>query len=77
MQDFKEAKSQVIVLENVFNKDEQVKKLFLTKELSWTIHIQVAASFSAEGAGMGELTQWNELYGEGGSRKQKQLTYFL
>ncbi|KAI5383551.1 uncharacterized protein LOC127105237 isoform X2 [Lathyrus oleraceus] len=38
---------------------------------------QVAASFSAEGAGMGELTQWNELYGEGGSRKQKQLTYFL
>ncbi|KEH21161.1 uncharacterized protein [Medicago truncatula] len=38
---------------------------------------QVAASFSAEGAGMGELTQWNELYGEGGSRKQKQLSYFL
>ncbi|PNX90640.1 P-loop containing nucleoside triphosphate hydrolases superfamily protein, partial [Trifolium pratense] len=38
---------------------------------------QVAASFSAEGAGMGELTQWNELYGEGGTRKQKQLSYFL
>ncbi|XP_019446555.1 PREDICTED: uncharacterized AAA domain-containing protein C16E9.10c-like [Lupinus angustifolius] len=38
---------------------------------------QVAASFSAEGAGMSELKQWNELYGEGGSRKQKQLSYFL
>ncbi|XP_024003729.1 spastin [Eutrema salsugineum] len=38
---------------------------------------QVAASFAAEGAGMGELKQWNELYGEGGSRKKEQLTYFL
>ncbi|XP_061337840.1 uncharacterized protein LOC133284778 [Gastrolobium bilobum] len=38
---------------------------------------QVAASFSAEGAGMSELKQWNELYGEGGSRKQQQLSYFL
>ncbi|KAH1049176.1 hypothetical protein GYH30_019969 [Glycine max] len=38
---------------------------------------QVAASFAAEGAGMGELKQWNDLYGEGGSRKQQQLSYFL
>ncbi|XP_066400777.1 uncharacterized protein [Miscanthus floridulus] len=38
---------------------------------------QVAASFAAEGAIMSELRQWNELYGEGGSRKQQQLTYFL
>ncbi|XP_073226139.1 uncharacterized protein [Cicer arietinum] len=38
---------------------------------------QVAASFAVEGAGMSELMQWNELYGEGGSRKQKQLSYFL
>ncbi|MED6191502.1 hypothetical protein PIB30_000600 [Stylosanthes scabra] len=38
---------------------------------------QVAASFAAEGAGMTELKQWNELYGEGGSRKQQHLTYFL
>ncbi|KAK8510315.1 hypothetical protein V6N13_026549 [Hibiscus sabdariffa] len=37
---------------------------------------QVAASFASEGAGMNELKQWNELYGEGGSRKE-QLTYFL
>ena len=26
---------------------------------------------------MGELKQWNDLYGEGGSRKKQQLTYFL
>ncbi|KAJ7974114.1 p-loop containing nucleoside triphosphate hydrolases superfamily protein [Quillaja saponaria] len=38
---------------------------------------QVAASFAAEGSIMSELTQWNELYGEGGSRKKQQLTYFL
>jgi hypothetical protein len=39
--------------------------------------MQVAASFAAEGASMNELQQWNELYGEGGSRKKQQLTYFL
>nr|AXY97627.1 P-loop containing nucleoside triphosphate hydrolases superfamily protein [Populus tomentosa] len=38
---------------------------------------QVAASFAAEGASMNELKQWNELYGEGGSRKKQQLAYFL
>ncbi|XP_057798578.1 uncharacterized protein LOC131014585 [Salvia miltiorrhiza] len=38
---------------------------------------QVAASFASEGSIMGELKQWNELYGEGGSRKKKQLSYFL
>ncbi|KAJ1386055.1 P-loop containing nucleoside triphosphate hydrolase [Sesbania bispinosa] len=38
---------------------------------------QVAASFAAEGAGMSELKQWNDLYGEGGSRKREQLSYFL
>lgn len=38
---------------------------------------QVAASFAAEGSVMSELKQWNELYGEGGSRKKQQLTYFL
>ncbi|XP_062180819.1 peroxisomal ATPase PEX6-like [Phragmites australis] len=38
---------------------------------------QVAASFATEGAVMNELKQWNELYGEGGSRKKQQLTYFL
>ncbi|KAI3458072.1 hypothetical protein Pfo_014735 [Paulownia fortunei] len=38
---------------------------------------QVAASFASEGSVMGELKQWNELYGEGGSRKKQQLSYFL
>ncbi|KAJ4768429.1 p-loop containing nucleoside triphosphate hydrolases superfamily protein [Rhynchospora pubera] len=38
---------------------------------------QVSASFAAEGAVMNELKQWNDLYGEGGSRKKEQLTYFL
>jgi hypothetical protein len=39
--------------------------------------IQVSASFAAEGAVMNELKQWNDSYGEGGSRKKEQLTYFL
>ncbi|KAE9459539.1 hypothetical protein C3L33_08514, partial [Rhododendron williamsianum] len=38
---------------------------------------QVAASFAAEGSVMNELKQWNDLYGDGGSRKKEQLTYFL
>ncbi|KAK9672580.1 hypothetical protein RND81_12G109800 [Saponaria officinalis] len=38
---------------------------------------QVAASFASEGAVMNELKQWNELYGEGGTRKKQQLSYFL
>ncbi|PKI52099.1 hypothetical protein CRG98_027515 [Punica granatum] len=38
---------------------------------------QVAASFAAEGSVMSELKQWNDLYGEGGSRKKQQLSYFL
>lgn len=39
--------------------------------------IQVAASFASEGSVMCELKQWNESYGEGGSRKKEQLSYFL
>ncbi|KAH6770916.1 P-loop containing nucleoside triphosphate hydrolases superfamily protein [Perilla frutescens var. hirtella] len=38
---------------------------------------QVAASFASEGSIMVELKQWNDLYGEGGSRKKEQLSYFL
>ena len=38
---------------------------------------QVAASFASDGVAMNKLKQWNELYGEGGSRKKEQLTYFL
>ncbi|XP_058223805.1 uncharacterized protein LOC131333349 isoform X2 [Rhododendron vialii] len=38
---------------------------------------QVAAGFATEGSIMNELKQWNDLYGDGGSRKKEQLTYFL
>jgi hypothetical protein len=38
---------------------------------------QICASVSSEAANMTELRQWNELYGEGGSRKQDTLTYFM
>jgi hypothetical protein len=39
--------------------------------------MQVAASLAAESALVKELKQWNELYGEGGSQKKKQLTYIM
>ncbi|XP_034710185.1 26S proteasome subunit RPT4-like isoform X2 [Vitis riparia] len=38
---------------------------------------RVAASFASDEAVMNKLKQWNELYGDGGSRKKKQLAYFL
>ncbi|KAH6763295.1 P-loop containing nucleoside triphosphate hydrolases superfamily protein [Perilla frutescens var. hirtella] len=38
---------------------------------------QVAPSCASEGTIMGELKQWNDLHGEGGSRKKEQLSYFL
>ena len=41
------------------------------------VTMQVAASFASGGSIMSELRQWNELYGEGGSRKKQQLSYFL
>lgn len=40
-------------------------------------HEQVCASVSSESTNMSELLQWNELYGEGGSRKKKSLSYFM
>ncbi|XP_071693882.1 uncharacterized protein [Rutidosis leptorrhynchoides] len=40
-------------------------------------HEQVCASVSSESANMNELVQWNELYGEGGSRRKKSLSYFM
>ncbi|CAL9046450.1 uncharacterized protein LOC135606707 [Musa acuminata AAA Group] len=40
-------------------------------------HEQVCASVSSESSNMSELQQWNELYGEGGSRKKKALSYFM
>ncbi|RWW49003.1 hypothetical protein BHE74_00044883 [Ensete ventricosum] len=38
---------------------------------------KVCASVSSESSSMSELLQWNELYGEGGSRKKKALSYFM
>ena len=38
---------------------------------------QVGASVSNDALNMGELRQWNDLYGEGGSRKKNTLTYFM
>ncbi|GMH08938.1 hypothetical protein Nepgr_010778 [Nepenthes gracilis] len=59
-------------------KEEEVITLrALTMEDMRQAKNQVAASFAAEGPVMNELKQWNELYGEGGSRKKQQLTYFL
>ncbi|CAA3029034.1 AAA+-type ATPase [Olea europaea subsp. europaea] len=40
-------------------------------------HEQVCASVSSESHNMNELLQWNELYGEGGSRKKTSLSYFM
>ncbi|KAH6827392.1 AAA-type ATPase family protein [Perilla frutescens var. hirtella] len=40
-------------------------------------HEQVCASVASESQNMNELQQWNELYGEGGSRKRKSLSYFM
>ncbi|CAM0874129.1 unnamed protein product [Alopecurus aequalis] len=40
-------------------------------------HEQVCASVSSDSANMNELIQWNDLYGEGGSRKKKALSYFM
>nr|XP_043640008.1 uncharacterized protein LOC122611104 [Erigeron canadensis] len=42
-----------------------------------TAHEQVCASVSSESVNMNELVQWNELYGEGGSRRKKSLSYFM
>ncbi|PKU63725.1 uncharacterized protein LOC110109484 isoform X1 [Dendrobium catenatum] len=40
-------------------------------------HEQVCASVSSESTNMNELVQWNELYGEGGSRRKSSLSYFM
>lgn len=40
-------------------------------------HERVCASVSSESINMNELLQWNELYGEGGSRRKKSLSYFM
>ncbi|KAL2334821.1 hypothetical protein Fmac_016034 [Flemingia macrophylla] len=57
--------------------DEEITLRPLNMEDMRQAKSQVAASFASEGSVMNELKQWNDLYGEGGSRKKQQLTYFL
>ncbi|KAE9593817.1 putative adenosinetriphosphatase [Lupinus albus] len=40
-------------------------------------HEQVCASVASDSSNMTELLQWNDLYGEGGSRKKRALSYFM
>ncbi|PHT79765.1 hypothetical protein T459_17817, partial [Capsicum annuum] len=40
-------------------------------------HRQVWASVSSESPNMTELLQWNDLYGEGGSRKKQSFSYIM
>ncbi|PHU15994.1 hypothetical protein BC332_17199 [Capsicum chinense] len=40
-------------------------------------HQQVCASVSSESTNMTELLQWNDLYGEGGSRKKQSFSYII
>ncbi|PHT79738.1 hypothetical protein T459_17790 [Capsicum annuum] len=40
-------------------------------------HQQVGASVSSESTNMTELLQWNDLYGEGGSRKKQSFSYIM
>lgn len=39
--------------------------------------MQIAASCTSESSLSKQLEQWNELYGDGGSRKKQQLSYFF
>ncbi|KAK4758646.1 hypothetical protein SAY87_019947 [Trapa incisa] len=40
-------------------------------------HDQICASVSTDSVNMNDLAQWNDLYGEGGSRKKACLSYFM
>ncbi|KAF3680921.1 putative DNA-directed RNA polymerases IV and V subunit 2-like [Capsicum annuum] len=40
-------------------------------------HQQVCASVSSESTNVTELLQWNDLYGEGGSRKKQSFSYIM
>lgn len=73
-----EGKSSEGASETKEDKEERVITLrSLNMEDMKQAKAQVAPSFAAEGSIMNELKQWNDLYGEGGSRKKQQLTYFL
>uniref|UniRef100_A0A3Q7GZ58 AAA+ ATPase domain-containing protein n=1 Tax=Solanum lycopersicum TaxID=4081 RepID=A0A3Q7GZ58_SOLLC len=40
-------------------------------------HQQVCASVSSESVNMTKLLEWNDLYGEGGSRKKQSFSYYI
>lgn len=39
--------------------------------------LKVGVSVSTEAGTLQELQQWNDMYGEGGSRKKTTLSYFM
>ncbi|KAF3792831.1 Spastin [Nymphaea thermarum] len=66
-----------LTMEDMRWSKSQVSPIFLVDYSPTPPNLLVAASFASEGSVMSELKQWNDLYGEGGSRKKQQLTYFL
>ena len=70
MEDIRQAKNQVTAIESFRRVDIHDSSNIFNL-------VQIAASFATEGLVMDELKHWNALYGEGGSRTTKQLTYFL
>ncbi|PHT79773.1 hypothetical protein T459_17825 [Capsicum annuum] len=46
-------------------------------DFRYSSHQQVCASVSSESTNMTELLQWNDLYGEGGSRKKQSFSYIM
>ncbi|PHT79767.1 hypothetical protein T459_17819 [Capsicum annuum] len=46
-------------------------------DFRYSSHQQVCASVSSESPNMTELLQWNDLYGEGGSRKKQSFSYIM
>eukprot|EP00850_Spirogloea_muscicola_P009264 SM000051S17624 [mRNA] locus=s51:726170:731335:- [translate_table: standard] len=63
--------------DNVRKKEEPVELRPVTMADIAKAREQVSASTAANSGGMAELRQWNDQYGEGGSRRNQALTYFL
>jgi hypothetical protein len=79
MEDFKHAHQQVCA-RNYFSLFYKLPLTLYNPKTKLTLNDilnQVCASVSSESVNMTELVQWNELYGEGGSRVKKALSYFM
>lgn len=74
MEDFKYAHQQVYERGSVSYEDPPSLKIDI---YNFVMLKQVCASVSSESVNMTELQQWNELYGEGGSRVKRTLSYFM